>query len=511
MRRLCCAGLASRALPAVAAGAPANTSYEDLGPGICLLGCLDPEQLQQAQFVPNGGPECSDLCSANSSCGGYSVSEIGHCILWLGPAEQISGRGRAWGRSHCMAKIPARGGGARRPTCGKSEDDSGSAAGADDAVERAATYVNKGLGRCLINGIDPERLGRGSFYPADSVNCTEKCIRDCENRCTAEPTCGGYSANEFGNCLLWIGDRLQGGGATWGNATCMVKQAAPTAPLAAAPSLGARASVGIGVAVGAVAVGTSVAMALRCRATARARLKLSVLAVDKRKDPAWAAISVDQLLDLRNNAQTMLGDAYAAATMHDVNRVLIQPLCAESGMCYAHTVNREQLLHATVFVSHAWQENFQAFVESVLLPFRNWALKPNLWICATALVQTTDRKVISLQVGTGTDPSRAPFTKALARCDKLLVVRNETVDLYDRIWCCWEFYMAYQLGMIHRPGAIIVVGPASFDGAVDIARAQSSDEEDKRKILRCISKSGRSFEDINAKLAEIRRFDSQPV
>ncbi|CAE8707342.1 unnamed protein product [Polarella glacialis] len=228
-------------------------------------------------------------------------------------------------------------------------------------------------------------------------------------------------------------------------------------------------------------------------------------------DPCWAAISVAQLGELRQLAMAALGTEYWTATMHDINREVLQPLCQRTGKCYAHVVNFEELLHITVFVSHAWLENFEQFFQSINSAFQDWTVTPNLWICATALLQSTDPATVALQVGTGVCPSEAPFTKALAKAEKLLIVRNATVDLYERIWCCWEFFLAYQQCMIHRPGAVMVVGPSMFGTGtkeVDITSALSSSIEDKRKILEHISKTA-SYQVINDKLTEIKFFNGR--
>lgn len=231
---------------------------------------------------------------------------------------------------------------------------------------------------------------------------------------------------------------------------------------------------------------------------------------EKAKDPAWAAISLEQLNDLRETAKEALGSSYRTATMYDVNRAVLQPLCEAHGKSYSHIVNSSRdgsgFLRLTVFISHAWAENFDMFVCSINDAFRTWAIKPNLWICATALVQTTDPNIISMQVGTGADPSNAPFTRALAQAEKLLIVRNDAVDLYDRIWCCWELFVAYEQGLVHRPGCLMVAGPAAAPGKpVDIAGAKASNHEDKRKILVHVL-SGHLYQVINERLTEIKYY-----
>jgi len=190
---------------------------------------------------------------------------------------------------------------------------------------------------------------------------------------------------------------------------------------------------------------------------------------------------------------------------------IVRPDCAKHDKCYAHIVNDEELLHVSVFISHCWAENFDMFCDAVCETFRYWPVKPNLWICATALFQTTDPAKVALQVGTGRDPRKAPFSRALMSAEKVLIVRNDVVDLYSRIWCCWELFCACELGLVERPGVLMVAGPrpkSARSRRVDIARAEASNPEDRRKILMSVEKSGLTFEEINAKLTEVKYFDS---
>eukprot|EP00931_Biecheleriopsis_adriatica_P011887 TRINITY_DN11297_c0_g1_i1.p1 TRINITY_DN11297_c0_g1~~TRINITY_DN11297_c0_g1_i1.p1 ORF type:complete len:295 (-),score=46.48 TRINITY_DN11297_c0_g1_i1:64-948(-) len=234
---------------------------------------------------------------------------------------------------------------------------------------------------------------------------------------------------------------------------------------------------------------------------------------DKIADPAWAAISLAQLEDLRTRARAKLGDLYRSATMYDVNREIIQPMCNLHGKSYAHAVNGKLLLKLNVFISHAWLENFDEFVEAVLSAFSAWPVKPNIWICATALLQSTDPNVVAMQVGLSSDPCNAPFTKALCKANKLLIVRNRACDIYDRIWCCWELYCAYTHGLVTEPGSLMVVGPRSSvsegDKVVDVAVASASDLNDKRKILSYITATPERYEAINKTLMQVKRFGEE--
>jgi len=234
-------------------------------------------------------------------------------------------------------------------------------------------------------------------------------------------------------------------------------------------------------------------------------------AANKASDPSWAAISLDQLMGLQEKAAAHFGESYGSRTMHDVVAGIVRPECALHDKCYAHIVNGEDLLHVTVFISHCWAENFDMFCEAIFETFRQWPVKPNLWICAFALFQTTDPSKIALQVGTGKDPRNAPFSRALKSAEKVLIVRNDVVDLYSRIWCCWELFCACEFGLVDRPGVLMVAGPmsrAETFSAVDIAQAGASNPEDKRAILSSVENSGVSFREINKRLTEVKFFDA---
>lgn len=229
------------------------------------------------------------------------------------------------------------------------------------------------------------------------------------------------------------------------------------------------------------------------------------LGIQHAKDPAWGAVTMEQLNDLRKRAKQEFGDDYASATMYDINDRILLPLCSKHRKCYAHIVNGSELKHVDIFVSHAWAENFDEFVKSVNAPFLHWRVKPTLWICALALIQSTDPAVIASQVGTGDDPFSAPFSKALSKADKVLVVRNNAVNLYDRIWCCWELFVAHRLSLVDKPGGLIVTGPcrSHSDHKIDIAAARAFNLEDKRRILSHVLSAQTEYQAINDLLTEI--------
>merc|ERR1712203_162927 len=89
---------------------------------------------------------------------------------------------------------------------------------------------------------------------------------------------------------------------------------------------------------------------------------------------------------------------------------------------------------------------------------------------------------------------------------KVLIVRNDVVDLYTRVWCCWELYLAHDYGLTSQIGGLLVVGPNKFRGDVDINDAEASDENDKKTILGSIDEAGQ-MERVNTTINEIKRID----
>merc|ERR1719401_200425 len=110
-------------------------------------------------------------------------------------------------------------------------------------------------------------------------------------------------------------------------------------------------------------------------------------------------------------------------------------------------VNNSEPVRAKHFVTHAWAEpmrEFTASIRSALEPMQRE--EQTLWICMFAVFQTQDPSVIAGQLGR--NPWQAPFTRALNSADRFLVVRNSEVNIYTRVWCCWELYCAYTLGYL---------------------------------------------------------------
>ena len=70
-------------------------------------------------------------------------------------------------------------------------------------------------------------------------------------------------------------------------------------------------------------------------------------------------------------------------------------------------------------------------------------VKPNLWICAFALVQG-ENEIVSKQIGSSDRPlEESPFVQAIQSASTYCVVRNSNMDIFSRIWCvCGKPYHA---------------------------------------------------------------------
>ena len=105
----------------------------------------------------------------------------------------------------------------------------------------------------------------------------------------------------------------------------------------------------------------------------------------------------------------------------------------------------------------------------------------------------------------GSDPAHAPFTEALQRANRYLVVRNDAVDVFARIWCCWELYCAAQGGFL-QSDRYIVTGPSRFPNPEnwDIGKADATNLEDKRLIMLAVASNQEIYHTIIEKAVLIR-------
>ncbi|CAE7935471.1 unnamed protein product [Symbiodinium sp. KB8] len=212
------------------------------------------------------------------------------------------------------------------------------------------------------------------------------------------------------------------------------------------------------------------------------------------------SVTVAQLKTLAEEVR-LRGEA-DSVNMYRVNDILVKPACCTHKKPYARILNAEGL-SVECFVTHAWKEELQKFVRSIELCFAHAPEKPSLWICIFAIIQSDNPLDLSEQLGN--DPAHAPFTEALKRANRYLVVRNDAVDVFARIWCCWELYCAAQGGFL-QSDKYIVTGPSRFPNPEnwDIGKADASNLEDKRLIMLAVASNQEIYHTIIEKAVLIR-------
>lgn len=215
----------------------------------------------------------------------------------------------------------------------------------------------------------------------------------------------------------------------------------------------------------------------------------------------WA-ISFEQLLEVHQQAMEVFGVKLDSITMRDINKKIIIPMC-KGEESYALAKNPKGLKTGT-FISHTWDEPFGEFVRSVKEAFKTKFHKPDLWICAFALVQGNTNNIEN-QLNMALDQS--PFVRALKSADNFLIVRNSTTDLYSRIWCICEIMYARKYDFI--PKKTQIAGPDCFtDEAISCLDAKSFSPEDKEKILRVLLEKDEDRAEIDKYIKKFRSYDS---
>lgn len=214
----------------------------------------------------------------------------------------------------------------------------------------------------------------------------------------------------------------------------------------------------------------------------RIELKLERLSMAKVNTPPphlWS-ISFEQLLEIRCLAAEKFGDSFQSKTMHDINSEIVKPLCARVNNSYALYLNPNGLPCHT-FITHCWDEPFVDFVDSIEKVYQTHVDKPNLWICTFALHQETS----AIQEELDTPLEESPFVRALMAAREFVVVRNQTTDLYSRIWCVCELMYAEKYGLV--PDKTRVTGPDTFSHVkTSCLHAKATSLDDHEKILKVL-------------------------
>lgn len=152
-------------------------------------------------------------------------------------------------------------------------------------------------------------------------------------------------------------------------------------------------------------------------------------------------------------------------SMYDVVTQYVKPKTKVANLSLAVFMNQDAPLRATVFLSHSWAEKFAYFVLALcgscfsdasfedlgvsreqvipifetLLGWTDGYPSPDtvIWVCAFAINQNAN-----IQGELGTTILESPFAKVLLASQRVIVLFNLSMDLYTRVWCVLEGYLA---------------------------------------------------------------------
>eukprot|EP00930_Biecheleria_cincta_P018042 TRINITY_DN1417_c0_g1_i3.p1 TRINITY_DN1417_c0_g1~~TRINITY_DN1417_c0_g1_i3.p1 ORF type:complete len:847 (+),score=154.04 TRINITY_DN1417_c0_g1_i3:25-2565(+) len=121
----------------------------------------------------------------------------------------------------------------------------------------------------------------------------------------------------------------------------------------------------------------------------------------------------------------------------DVVVRVIWPATSGKGIGYALLQNQSSPLRATVMVSHAWDESFLDFLGAL----RQWGQEGPFWVAAVALYQSEDAIMQALR-----DP-QGLLRHVMQRGEAMLCVQSSRCNVYKRLWCLFEMYVATSVGL----------------------------------------------------------------
>jgi len=165
---------------------------------------------------------------------------------------------------------------------------------------------------------------------------------------------------------------------------------------------------------------------------------------------------------------------------------LIRPRTAALSCSWALMANPEGV-EVTHFVTHAWAEGVKSFCRSVLERID----EGGIWICFLANPQSWTSDDLGQLLGV--NPFQSPFFLALSRASEVLVVRNDRVNLYTRLWCVFELWAANIEGV---PVVTAGSNPPLIDVSAMGYNAVCSSERDTSMLRRAMRSRG-SHDDIN--------------
>lgn len=151
--------------------------------------------------------------------------------------------------------------------------------------------------------------------------------------------------------------------------------------------------------------------------------------------PECWGITLEQLLEIKE-----LQGYNEKMKMYDVVNNLIKPITKGMGMGYALLLNKEKPLRAKQMTSHAWGEQYSHFVKAL----QDSNCEGPFWVCAMAMYQE-DEETIANQLGSSLE--HGPFATVLKQATDMIAVFTPAADIYLRMWCVFEIFIAVKYGV----------------------------------------------------------------
>lgn len=143
-------------------------------------------------------------------------------------------------------------------------------------------------------------------------------------------------------------------------------------------------------------------------------------------------------------------DAQIGPNIYTVNEQFIKPVTRNAGMMSWALMLHPRGLQCDLYITHAWVEGVFEFINKAL---HSWPPSArNAYCCMLANPQNLD---ISDLIRF---PQESPFALALVSARYLLVIPNQRVCVYMRLWCAYEAFLAYDNNM-----DIVVASAPCFD------------------------------------------------
>lgn len=152
-------------------------------------------------------------------------------------------------------------------------------------------------------------------------------------------------------------------------------------------------------------------------------------------------------------------------TMRDIVELKIKPMTRGTGLGYALKLNCWRPLRAKIMVSHAWEESYVKFILALRCFIYGMTVAPSsgirnpanrlhlpdephrlvFWVCSTAIYQSEDIPELTIQKQLGPNPHSGPFAAVLRQALAMVCCVTEDCNIYTRMWCVFEIFMAKEL------------------------------------------------------------------